>query len=191
MRDNVLLRIALSLSATRLGLLVTTAALVMAVERRVGGTDRLEQPKRRAASLPVGQHDDARHAIDGFASSSSVAHRERQHAAERDRLLVDIEREAPRDRRELGTACGRGSSRPARSRARIATCSAWYGQGDIVSGYTRATWAALCAEVAKLTVSILDGSCSSLLHTLHQRKYRNRWTNVVGVVGIEPTTCTV
>jgi hypothetical protein len=30
-------------------------------------------------------------------------------------------------------------------------------KGDVVSGYTRATWGALCAEVAKLRVSTLDG----------------------------------
>jgi integrase len=63
-------------------------------------------------------------------------------------------------------------------------------KGDIVSGYTRAT---LCTEVAKLKVSILDGKLLELATDLatSERRYRNRWTKVVGVVGIEPTTCTV
>src|SRR5262249_47409639 len=33
-----------------------------ATQRRIRGTERLEQTKRRAAALPVGKHDDARHA---------------------------------------------------------------------------------------------------------------------------------
>jgi hypothetical protein len=68
-------------------------------------------------------------------------------------------------------------------------------KGDIVSGYTRATWAALCAEVAKLKVSILDGKLLELATHLatSERKSRNRRTNVVGVVGIEavPGTSTI
>lgn len=62
-----------------------------------------------------------------------------------------------------------------------------------VSSYTRATWAALCAEVAKLKVSILDGKLLELATDLatSERKSRNRWSKIVGVVGIEPTTCTV
>ena len=66
-------------------------------------------------------------------------------------------------------------------------------KGDIVSGYTRATWAALCAEVGKLKVSVLDGKLLELAtdFATAERKYRNRWSNFVGVVGIEPTTCTV
>src|SRR5437868_3491659 len=61
-------------------------------------------------------------------------------------------------------------------------------KGDIVSGYTRATWAALCAEVAKLKVSIPDGKLLELATHLatSEQKSRNRWTKVVGVVGIEP-----
>jgi len=62
-------------------------------------------------------------------------------------------------------------------------------KGDIVSGYTRATWAALCAEVGKLRVSVLDGKLLELATA--ERKHRNRYVNFVGVVGIEPTTCTV
>lgn len=64
-------------------------------------------------------------------------------------------------------------------------------KGDIVSGYTRATWAALCAEVGKL--SVLDGELLELAtgFATAERKHRNRWSNFVGVVGIEPTTCTV
>jgi integrase len=66
-------------------------------------------------------------------------------------------------------------------------------KGDIVSGYTRATWGALCAEVGKLRVSILDGKLLELAtgFATAERRARNRWSNVVGVVGIEPTTCTV
>jgi len=54
-----------------------------------------------------------------------------------------------------------------------------------VSGYTRATWAALSAEVAKLKlrVSILDRKLLELAAA--ERKYRNRRSNLVGVVGIE------
>jgi len=66
-------------------------------------------------------------------------------------------------------------------------------KGDIVSGYTRATWTALCAEIGKLKVAILDGKLLELATDFAtvERKYRNRWSNFVGVVGIEPTTCTV
>jgi hypothetical protein len=59
-------------------------------------------------------------------------------------------------------------------------------KGDIVSGYTRATWAALCAEVGKLKVSVLDGKLLELAidFATAERKYRNRWSNFVGIVGI-------
>ena len=62
-------------------------------------------------------------------------------------------------------------------------------KGDIVSGYTRATWTAPCAEVSKLQASVLDERLLDLATA--KRRYRNRWTKVVGVVGIEPTTCIV
>jgi hypothetical protein len=56
-------------------------------------------------------------------------------------------------------------------------------KGETVSGYTRATWAALCAEVGKLRVSVLDGQVLALATA--ERKQRNRYVNFVGVVGIE------
>ena len=45
-------------------------------------------------------------------------------------------------------------------------------KGYIVSGYRRATWAAFCAEVAKLKVSILDRKLLALATA--ERRYRNR-----------------
>jgi hypothetical protein len=54
---------------------------------------------------------------------------------------------------------------------------------DIVSGYTRATWAALCTEVGKLKVSVFDERL--LVLATAERRYRNRWVNFVGVAGIE------
>jgi hypothetical protein len=42
--------------------------------------------------------------------------------------------------------------------------------------HARATWAALCAEVARLKVSILDGKLLELATS--ERRYRNRWSNL-------------
>ena len=65
-------------------------------------------------------------------------------------------------------------------------------KGDIASGYTRATWAALCTEVAKLKVSILDAKLLELVRSCYSgAKAPPALGNFVGVVGIEPTTCTV
>jgi integrase len=66
-------------------------------------------------------------------------------------------------------------------------------KGDIVSGYTRATWPALCAEVAKLQVQILDGKLLELAtgFATAEKRARNRWKKVVGVEGIEPPTYSV
>ena len=58
-------------------------------------------------------------------------------------------------------------------------------KGDIVSGYTRATWAALCAEVGKLKVSVLDGKLLELATA--ERTYRNRWTISWALQGLNPS----
>ena len=66
-------------------------------------------------------------------------------------------------------------------------------KGDIVSGYTRATWPALCAEVGKLQVGLLDGKLLELCYDFatREKKLRNRWRKVVGAAGIEPATYSV
>lgn len=66
-------------------------------------------------------------------------------------------------------------------------------KGDIVSGYTRASWGALCGEVGKLQVAILDGKLLELAtdFATHEKRTRNRWRKVVGVEGIEPPTYSV
>lgn len=63
-------------------------------------------------------------------------------------------------------------------------------KGDVVSGYTRATWGALCAEVSKLRISILDGEVLSLATSLatREKKARARWGYVVRAEGLEPST---
>jgi hypothetical protein len=59
---------------------------------------------------------------------------------------------------------------------------------DVVSGYTRATWGALCTEVAKLRVSTLDGELLPLATGFATAELRvaNRWRNVVTPSGLEP-----
>ncbi|HEX7837138.1 MAG TPA: hypothetical protein VF469_06720 [Kofleriaceae bacterium] len=47
-------------------------------------------------------------------------------------------------------------------------------KGDVVSGYTRAQWPALCAEVGKLRVSTLDGGSCRLPQCLPQQNYEQR-----------------
>jgi integrase len=61
-------------------------------------------------------------------------------------------------------------------------------KGDVVSGYTRATWAALCTEVAKLRVSTLDGDILPLATGFATTELRatNRWRNIVTPLGLEP-----
>lgn len=51
------------------------------------------------------------------------------------------------------------------------------GKGDVVDGYTRATWGALCGEVAKLRVSTLDGEVLPLATQLAtaERSAAKRW----------------
>jgi integrase len=67
------------------------------------------------------------------------------------------------------------------------------GKGDIVSGYTRASWPALCAEVAKLKCAISGDQVLELAtgFATGEKRARNRWVKLVGAVGVEPTTCTV
>src|SRR5258708_6965270 len=50
-------------------------------------------------------------------------------------------------------------------------------KGDIVSGYTRASWGALCGEVGKLRASILDGKLlePATGFATHEKRTRNRW----------------
>ncbi|HEX8106204.1 MAG TPA: hypothetical protein VF516_00690 [Kofleriaceae bacterium] len=61
-------------------------------------------------------------------------------------------------------------------------------KGDVVSGYTRAQWPALCAEVAKLRVSTLDGEILPLATVLATAELRaeKRWQKVVTPMGLEP-----
>lgn len=61
-------------------------------------------------------------------------------------------------------------------------------KGDVMSGYTRATWGALCGEVAKLRISAEARgevlAFSTVLCTA-ERKARGRWGKVVTRPGIE------
>jgi hypothetical protein len=61
-------------------------------------------------------------------------------------------------------------------------------KGDVVSGYTRAQWPALCAEVAKLRVSTLDGEILPLAtgFATAEVKAAKRWRKVVTPMGLEP-----
>jgi integrase len=58
---------------------------------------------------------------------------------------------------------------------------------DVWSGYTRASWPALCAEVSKLKCSILQGEVLPLAtgFSTHEKKVRNRWGKGVRAVGLE------
>jgi hypothetical protein len=59
------------------------------------------------------------------------------------------------------------------------------GKGDVVSGYTRATWGALCGDVAKLRVSMLDGEILPLAtgFATAERNAANRWRNMATPTG--------
>jgi integrase len=61
-------------------------------------------------------------------------------------------------------------------------------KGDVVSGYTRATWGALCGEVGKLRVSLLDGKLLELSTELstREKRARGRWSKAVRAEGLEP-----
>src|SRR5262249_53032506 len=66
-----------------------------------------------------------------------------------------------------------------------------HGRGsDVVDGYTRAQWPALCAEVAKLRVSILSGEVLTLATGFATAELRsaNRWLKGVSPEGLEPST---
>lgn len=60
------------------------------------------------------------------------------------------------------------------------------GKGDVVSGYTRATWAALCAEVVKL-VFVLDGEPLQLAtgFATTEASVRKRWSKMATPTGFE------
>lgn len=66
------------------------------------------------------------------------------------------------------------------------------GAGDS-SGYTRASWPALCSKVGKLRVGLLDGKLLELCYDFatREKKLRNRWRNLVGAAGIERATYSV
>jgi len=61
------------------------------------------------------------------------------------------------------------------------------GKGDVVSGYTRASWAALCAEVAKLRFEILDGDILRLAtgFATAEANLAKRWRKVATPTGFE------
>jgi integrase len=61
---------------------------------------------------------------------------------------------------------------------------------DVLDGYTRATWTALCAEVSKLRVSLLDGEVLELatVFATAERRASNRWRKRVSPEGLEPST---
>jgi hypothetical protein len=65
-------------------------------------------------------------------------------------------------------------------------------KGDVVSGYTRAQWPALCAEVGKLRVSTLDGEILPLAtgFATAEVKAARRWRKVVTPMGLEGVTAT-
>ncbi len=63
-----------------------------------------------------------------------------------------------------------------------------HGRGsDVVDGYTRAQWPALCAEVAKLRVAILGGEVLTLATGFATAELRswNRWLKGVSPEGLE------
>jgi hypothetical protein len=61
-------------------------------------------------------------------------------------------------------------------------------KGDIMSGYTPATWGALCTEVEKLQVGLIEGRVLELAtgFATAELKSRNRWQNMVTPPGLEP-----
>ena len=54
-------------------------------------------------------------------------------------------------------------------------------------GYERLSWSALCREVAKLKMAVLDGKVLPLSTDpeRRERKARNRWRNLVTPSGLE------
>ena len=63
-------------------------------------------------------------------------------------------------------------------------------RADVVSGYTRATWGALCAELGKLRIAVLDGEVLQLATGFATREANasKRWKRVGWMMGVEPTT---
>lgn len=61
-------------------------------------------------------------------------------------------------------------------------------RSDIMSGYTRATWPALCGEIAKLRVSILDGEVLPLgtARSTLDANIAKRWRQPAASTGIAP-----
>ncbi len=61
-------------------------------------------------------------------------------------------------------------------------------KGDVVSGYTRAQWPALCAEVGKLKVSILGGEVLELATSsaTTELSAQKRWRKQATPTGFEP-----
>jgi integrase len=60
-------------------------------------------------------------------------------------------------------------------------------KGDVVSGYTRAQWPALCAEVGKLRISTLGGDVLPLAtnHATTELSVQNRWRKRATPTGFE------
>jgi hypothetical protein len=61
-------------------------------------------------------------------------------------------------------------------------------RSDVISGYTRATWPALCAEVSKLRVALLDGAVVPLSTAMAQQTptASNDSRKVAASTGIAP-----
>lgn len=88
-------------------------------------------------------------------------------------LALGLRSRPARAANEGGTISAAGSSRPARSTVPTATPRT-HGRGtDVLDGYIRATWAALCAEVGKLRVSRPDGEVLPVATA--ERKASNCW----------------
>ena len=61
---------------------------------------------------------------------------------------------------------------------------------DVISGYTRATWSALCEQVSRLRISVEPrGEVLPLGTSLvtAEKRARNRWRKVVRAEGLEPS----
>jgi hypothetical protein len=111
-------------------------------------------------------------------------------AFQEDLAALGLRREAGKHRHRGGhdlrawfiTTCQEHGAHPS-------TCCHAHGEGDVVSGYTRASWSALCAEVGKLKVGILDGKLLELAtgFATHEKRARNRWGKRVRAEGLEPS----
>ena len=65
-------------------------------------------------------------------------------------------------------------------------------RGDIISVYSTFPWPALCAEIAKLRIELLDGRVLDLPTVLptNEVRARKRWKNVATPAGFEPASPT-